>query len=121
VKTVAELVKKCMRSFDDAYHFNGTFVLSLKQTGTSGGVRALKRLKADLDKSRATYSVQGVKHEISLSSCIGEPNEAEDVTAFIENLKKDLNLYQTDKGGAVVEYTELSPLQRFIRDSEGKA
>jgi diguanylate cyclase (GGDEF)-like protein len=117
VKTVAEMVKKCMRSFDDAYHVNGMFVLSLKQTGASGGIRALKRLKEDLAQSSAQYTVRGKPQPLSLSSCVGEPNEKDDVMTFIENLKKDLSHHQGDKGGSIVEYFELSPLQRYIRDN----
>jgi diguanylate cyclase len=118
IKTVAELVKKSMRSFDDAYRIdNGMFVLSLKQTGTTGGIKALKRLKTELDKSKASYKLKGKETLMTLSSCIGEPSDGEDITAFLENLKKDLDAYNNNKG-SVVEYFELSPLQRFIRDQE---
>ena len=118
VKIVADMVKKCMRSFDDAYHVDDMFVLSLKQTGVTGGMRALKRLKSDLDQSDAFCMVQGKPHPLSLSSCVGAPNENDDVITFIEHLKKDLGEYQTEKGGGVVEYFEMSPLQRYIRDTE---
>lgn len=118
IKLVAEFVKKSMRSFDDAYRIdNGMFVLSLKQTGTTGGIKALKRLKMELDKSKATYKLNGTETLLSLSSCIGEPNEGEEIMVFLENLKKDLDIYNQDKG-SVVEYFELSPLQRYIRDKD---
>ncbi len=118
VRTVADMVKKCMRSFDDAYHVDDMFVLSLKQTGVTGGIRALKRLKSDVDQSGVSCTVQGKPYPLSLSSCVGAPNENDDVMTFIEHLKKDLGEYQAEKGGGVVEYFEMSPLQRYIRDSE---
>lgn len=118
IRTVSALVKKCMRSFDDAYYGdNGMFILSLKQTGTPGGIKALKRLKRDTDELNLTYKNKGTDVPITLSSCIGEPGEKEDVMVFFENLKKDLDIYRQNQG-AVLEYFELSPLQRFIRDKE---
>lgn len=118
VRTVSDLVKKCMRSFDDAYYGdNGMFILSLKQTGTPGGIKALKRLKKDTDALKLSYKNNGVETLLTLSSCIGEPGQNEDVTVFLENLKKDLETYKKDHG-SVLEYFELSPLQRYVRDRD---
>lgn len=118
VRTVSDLVKKCMRSFDDAYYGDGgMFILSLKQTGTPGGIKALKRLKKDTDTLKMTYKKNGSETLLTLSSCIGEPGQNEDVAVFLENLKKDLDAYRQDPG-AVLEYFELSPLQRYIRDKD---
>ncbi len=118
VKSVAEMIKRSMRSFDDAYRLDeGMFVLSLKQTGTSGGIRALKRLRNEIDKTNATQKVNGQVVPLSFSSCIGEPSEAEDILAFLENLKKYLASYKSDEG-SVLEYFELSPLQRYIREKD---
>ncbi|MGB4106844.1 MAG: diguanylate cyclase [Alphaproteobacteria bacterium] len=118
VRIVSDLVKKCMRSFDDAYYGdNGMFILSLKQTGTPGGIKALKRLKKDTDALKMSYKNNGVETLLTLSSCIGEPGQNEDVMMFLENLKKDLDTYREDPG-SVLEYFELSPLQRYIRDKD---
>lgn len=118
IVTVAGLIKKSMRSFDDAYVMeDGMFILSLKQTGANGGIRALKRLKSELDRSAAAIRINGEMIPLTLSSCIGEPHEGEDILKFIENLKKDLDVHQ-DHEGSVVEYFELSPLQRYVRDKD---
>ncbi|MCE7886223.1 MAG: diguanylate cyclase [Alphaproteobacteria bacterium PRO2] len=118
IKVVAELVKKSMRSFDDAYRGeDGMFILSLKQTGTPGGIKALKRLKKELDESRLMYKSKGVDTLVTLSSCIGEPNEGEDIKTFLHNLQKDLDVYREDMG-SVLEHFDLSPLQRYVRDRD---
>ncbi|MBP7722563.1 MAG: diguanylate cyclase [Alphaproteobacteria bacterium] len=118
IKIVAELVKKSMRSFDDAYRGeDGMFILSLKQTGTPGGIKALKRLKKELDESKLMYKSKGVDTLVTLSSCIGEPNEGEELKTFLDNLQKDLDVYREDMG-SVLEHFDLSPLQRYIRDKD---
>lgn len=118
IKAVANFVKKSMRSFDDAYRLDkGMFILSLKQTGTQGGVKALKRVKDELDSMKISYTIEGKNRLLSLSSCIGEPAPGEDIFSFISNLTKDIKAYDGGKG-SVVEFYDLSPLQRFIRDNE---
>ncbi|MGB4057336.1 MAG: diguanylate cyclase, partial [Alphaproteobacteria bacterium] len=118
IKAVANFVKKSMRSFDDAYRLDkGMFILSLKQTGTQGGVKALKRVKDELDSMKISYTIEGKNRLLSLSSCIGEPAPGEDIFSFITNLTKDIKAYDGGKG-SVVEFYDLSPLQRFIRDNE---
>lgn len=119
IKISAELIKKCMRSFDDGYNLGeGRFVLSLKQTGTPGAIKAINRLKAELAKSEAVYQMNGQTSPISLSSCIGEPTESNDIINYIHNLEKDLETYQGDKG-TILEHYEISPLQRFIKEQAG--
>lgn len=118
VKAVAELVKKSMRSFDDAYRDeDGMFILSLKQTGTPGGIKALKRLKTELDESKLMYKSKGVDTLVTLSSCIGEPSNGEDIITFLKNLESDLDVYRED-AGSVLEHFDLSPLQRYVRDKD---
>ncbi len=121
VKEVAGLIKKSIRSFDDAYRrTDGVFILSLKQTGSSGGVKVLNRLSEELDAAALSYNLEGKKHALTLSSCIGEPSENENIGDFVKNLEKDLQGADS-KQGTVLEYYEISPLQRFIKEqNEGQ-
>jgi diguanylate cyclase len=63
------------------------------------------------------YKSKGVDTLVTLSSCIGEPNEGEELKTFLDNLQKDLDVYREDMG-SVLEHFDLSPLQRYIRDKD---
>lgn len=112
---VSDMIKLSLRSFDDAYALGmGVFVLTLKQTESDGGVCALERLRKDLEK----HSSDGV----TLSSCIAEPVPGDDIGGLLNNLTEDLNSHEGDSeddGGVVMEYYELTPLQRFMKDQAG--
>lgn len=118
LKHVAELIKKCMRSFDDAYRTNEyEFVLSLKQADVSGGIRALERLKDLLERNKYTFNSDTLTTDhVSLSCCVAEPLPDDNINDLIENMRKDLT--KTEKEEAtVLEYYELSPLQRYIQSN----
>ncbi len=117
IRHAASLIKKCMRSFDEAYRLeDGAFVMVLKQTEASGAIKALNRIKTDPDAGRFFYEMNGQKKFISLSSCIGEPGRGIDISGFIANMRDDIRGYDV-KGWAVLEHNELSPLQRYIKDN----
>ncbi len=108
---VSDMIKKSLRSFDDAYSLgSGVFILTLKQTESDGGVRALERLRKDLEK----HSDEGIQ----LSSCIAEPVPEDDIPTLIQNLKSDLNSFEEEHegSGSVMEYLELTPLQRYLKE-----
>lgn len=113
---VSAMIKRCMRSYDDAYRLErDEFVLALKQASTSGGVRALERLKRELEKERLNIPINGKKTEISLSSCIAEPVPGDNIAQLLKNLHNDLD--NAAKGeGSVLEYFEMSPLQRYVKE-----
>ena len=117
IKLVAEMIKKSLRSFDYAYRLeHGKFMFSLKQTNISGGIRALERLKEELQSQKKS---EGKVMRLSLSSCVAEPVSGDDVRELIENLHKDLDSSEKQKGGSVLEYFEMSPLQRYVKDEQG--
>lgn len=121
LKLVAELIKKSMRSFDDAYRLEtNEFALSLKQANMNGGFKALERLKRELEKSRATCNLGGKIIPLTLSSCIAEPLPGDNLKELLQNLRQDLD--KSGKAeGSVLEYFEMSPLQRFIKETGDKA
>ncbi len=118
IKLIAGLIKLSIRSFDDAYYMGGDeFVLSLKQTDVSGGVTALERLRRELEQQEVMLQLEGEKGEIpmSMSCCIAEPVGGDDVNDLLKNLRADLKNSEHKKTDTVLEYHELSPLQRYVQ------
>ncbi len=120
IKLIASLIKLSLRSFDDAYHLgNGEFILSLKQTDISGGIAALERLKKELERQKIEIDVNGTAFDLSLSCCIAEPVEGYKINDLVEYLREDLSKNATlEKSDTVLKYYELSPLQRYIQESD---
>ena len=115
---IADLIKKCMRSFDDAYRTDkNEFVFSLKQADVTGGVRALERLKELLESNRYDFKSEALNSNMaSLSCCVAEPLPDDSLENLLANMRKDLET--TDKEeDTVLEYYEMSPLQRYIKSS----
>lgn len=113
---VANIIKQCARSFDDAYRLhNGEFLLSLKMTELSGGSAALGRLRRLLEENAPLYTLNGKESRLTMSSCVAEPQPGDEVEKLIENMRVDLNRYGGDAETSL-EYFELSPLQRFVSD-----
>lgn len=118
LKHVAELIKKSLRSFDDAYRTDDAeFVLALKQADVTGGVRALERLKELLEGYRYAFTSEKLSAKmVSLSCCVAEPLPDDSVDDLIENMRRDLDVTEKDED-TVLEYYELSPLQRYIQSN----
>ncbi len=118
IMTVAELIKKSMRSFDDAYRLsNGEFILCLKQTEMSGGLAALERMRKLLERERISVSLDGNAQPLTMSCVIAEPVEGDMQDNLVDNLRHDLASMERTEG-AVLEYYEMSPLQRFVKTSQ---
>ncbi len=117
IKLIADLIKLSVRSFDDAYYMGGDeFILCLKQAEVTGGISALERLRKELEKQDIRMS-DNSKKLLSMSCCIAEPVEGDNAEELIKNLRLDLSVSQHEKIDAVLEYHELSPLQRYVQDS----
>ncbi|MEM9469831.1 MAG: diguanylate cyclase [Pseudomonadota bacterium] len=109
---VSNNIKKCMRTFDDAYYLqNGYFLLSLKQSDMIGAQAAISRLQQYLIEDN-----QNTKN-ITLSYCVGEPTPGDDVEKLIENMHADLETYHDEKD-VVLKFVEVSPLQRYMEEME---
>lgn len=117
---VSKLAKKRLRTFDDGYFLgDGKFILALKQTAMMGGTKALMRMKAELEDENPTFMLNGSEQKLTLSARVVEPLPSDDVAELIKNLEEDMVETGEAESGAVLETTELSPLQRFIKDSQG--
>ena len=115
---IAAMIKKSTRSFDDAYAMEeGIFVLSLKQTGMTGGVRALQRLNALLAAEQKSFQIPLGHADITLSSCIAEPLPEDNIKNLLTNMKKHLGNYPGQREGALIQYMDISPLERMAKSS----
>ncbi|MGH1376584.1 MAG: diguanylate cyclase domain-containing protein [Alphaproteobacteria bacterium] len=118
IKLIAGLIKLSIRSYDDGYYMgDDEFVLCVKQAEVSGGISALERLRRELEQQKIEFVLKdGSKVPLSMSCCIAEPVESDDVVDLITNLRNDLNDLDKEKTDTVLEFMELSPLQRFVQD-----
>ena len=116
LKNLAAIIKKSLRSFDDAYRSeNDEFLLSLKQTSPAGGLKALHRVKRSLQENPMVVQLKDGPATLSLSSVIAEPLPEDDVRTLLVNMQKDLKNY-SGEAGSIIEYFEMSPLQRLIKE-----
>lgn len=117
VKAIAEIIKFSVRSFDDAYYMgNYEFVLCLKQADMAGGVSALDRLRKELERRNIQIKLGADVLPLSMSCCIAQPVQGDDIRELIKNLKSDLK-NSNRQPHSVLEYYEISPLQRFVQET----
>jgi diguanylate cyclase len=118
MEIVSTLIKCSLRNFDDAYRLDtNEFVLSLKQADMSGGIQALERLRGELMKQGAQVAIGGKKIPLTLTSCIAEPMPGDSFDDLLDNLRVDLKAIGKEDG-AVFEYMEMSPLQRYLKKGQ---
>lgn len=107
IKIIVHNIKKCMRSFDDAYYLGqGEFILCLKHADKIGGKAAINRLQSYLE------SDQDNKLKMTLSYCLAEPNIGDEVNNLIKNMRQDL-IDHMNKANIVLELMEISALERY--------
>lgn len=115
---VAKQIKKCIRSFDDAYRLNdGEFIMCLKHADTSGGAASIARLRRFLEEEPLKIEENGNLYDLTMSYCVSEPLPGDNVAQLLNNMRDDLNRYVSEKDTAL-EYFEQSPLQRFVKTME---
>lgn len=114
IEIVADNIKKCMRTFDDAYYLGGgDFVLSLKQADMIGAQAATNRLQNFIKTDENNNS------NITLSYCMSEPVAGDKVDELIGNMKSDLDAYDGDDD-VVLKFVEVSALQRYLDEVESQ-
>ncbi len=117
IRLLADLIKLSLRSFDDAYYLeNGEYLLCLKQSEVSGGISALERLRKELERHAIKVTI-GDDPDVAMSmSCvIAEPVAGDLCEELIHNLREDLHSTRQIKTDTVLQYHELSPLQRYVQ------
>ncbi|MCB9988979.1 MAG: diguanylate cyclase [Rhodospirillales bacterium] len=117
-QTLATLIKRCMRTFDDAYRLaDGEFIMSLKQTETKGGAAAVERLRKFIEQEKIVIKEGDYEYQLTMSYCVAAPVPGDLPETVIANMRGDLDRYKSD-GNMSLEYLEQSPLQRYIKGSD---
>lgn len=118
IKTVLEkasvLIKKCVRSFDDAYRSGeAEFVMALKHSDVAGGTAAINRLRGYLEEDPIIFNKDGQNFSVTMSYCASEPMPGDVIETLLNNMRQDLSAYE-GTGDQTLEYAEQSPLERFV-------
>lgn len=112
---VAQKIKLCLRSFDDAYRIDdGEFVMSLKQTEQTGGSAAVERLRRLLAAENIMIHNRGEQKPLTMSYCVAEPLPGDTFDDLFRNMRADIGRYEGGSDTAF-EFKEQSPVQRYVK------
>lgn len=112
IRRISQSMKEILRSFDDAYYLGDEyFLLSLKHSDILGSQVALSRLNQSITGEHIPFPDDPLE-EISISSVVSEPVQGDKLEDLLNNMKKDLE--GIDQKGTVLQYTDISPLQRYL-------
>lgn len=115
IQKAAEGIMACLRTFDDAYRKSRfEFILCLKNTDYPGANAAVNRINRYYDKQDIVFVVDGAEKTITVSGTITEVIPTDDIRELIDNMAKDV-LKHADEPGTVLQFEELSQLQRFVK------
>jgi PleD family two-component response regulator len=116
ITKIADQVKECLRSFDDAYYLGDEYyLLSFKHADLVGSQAAMTRLNRAI--TQAHIPTPGDPMEgVSVSSVLCEPTPGDSIDQLLVNMKKDL--MNVDEKGVVLQYNEMSPIQRYMLSME---
>lgn len=115
--TLGRLIKKCIRSFDDAYRCGeAEFIMSLKHSEAAGGTAAVNRLRRFLADENIVLNVGDKTYTLTMSYCVAEPVPGDTLDDLLKNMRFDLDKW--NEGDMALEYHEQSPLQHFIGEKD---
>lgn len=116
VVKISDQIKECLRSFDDAYYMGDEyFLLSLKHADLLGSQAALGRLNSLIAAAHIPAPDDPIE-EISVSTVLSEPMPGDSLDDLLVNMKRDLA--GIEEKGTVLQYNDLSPIQRYIHSIE---
>lgn len=117
VRQIAEQIKIVLRSFDDAYYLGDQyFLLSLKHADQIGAQAAATRLNSAVHDAHIKTPDKAAS-PLSVSTVLADPVQGDNIDLMIENMKKDV--VDLNEKGTVVQFNEVSPLQRYISSIQG--
>ncbi len=115
---LGKLIKKCVRSFDDAYRSGDCeFIMSLKHSESSGGTAAVNRLRSYLMEEKLAVRLKDKTMPLTMSYCVAEPVPGDTLNELLTNMRLDLDRWD-EEGDTALEYHEQSPLARYIGDKD---
>ncbi len=120
LRKVAENIKTCLRTYDDAYILRkGRFLLCLKHTEVEGALAAVDRLQRMLSEADIRFDPGTGERNLTMSFITAEPEQNEDISETISLITKDLDGMPGETSQSL-QYFEVSPLQRYVRaENEG--
>ena len=83
----------------------------MKHADLLGSQAAINRLNHDIAAARIPCPDTTGK-TVSVTTLVSEPSPGDDVDTLLANMKRDLE--KVEESGAVIQYNDLSPLQRYI-------
>ena len=111
LKIAVASIKRCMRSFDDAYYLGlGQFLVCLKHADIIGAQAATNRLQQSLREDKTNTD------KMTMSYCMAEPIPDDKITPLVENMRQDL-IDHLNESDAVLKFIEMSPLERFVNSN----
>lgn len=112
LKIAVENVKRCVRSFDDAYYLgNGNFLLSLKHADIIGAQACVNRLQQYLREDENNSG------KMTMSYCMAEPVPGDNAKTLIANMLQDLSDHMNE-ADVTLKFLEMSELERFVNKME---
>lgn len=120
---VGKQIRRCIRSFDDAYRSKqNEFIMCLKHSVAAGGTAAVNRLSGYLEEENFIIDLEfdgEVKpYQLSMSYCVAEPVPGDTLEELMDNMRADLKRWREEEGGSALEYVEVSPLLRYITEND---
>jgi len=114
--SVAQVVARTVRSFDDAYYMGkGEYVLVLKHVEFMDACSVMDRLRAEIETS-PVFMQTGEKLKITASFGIAEAIQREKTEVCIGYAKGALEEAKRAGGNRISEHKELSALEQYARD-----
>lgn len=119
VRRASGIMKKCMRTYDDAYRYGpGEIVWSLKHSDITGGMRAIERLRRMLEDEDIRVTVGGKSRYFTMSYIVSEPVPGDVLPETLAQMRADLDKF-ADEPDTYLQHKEVSRLQVFVDQSEG--
>jgi diguanylate cyclase (GGDEF)-like protein len=118
--TIAQVIARTIRSFDDAYFLGkGEFLLILKHVEFMDACSVMDRLRAEIDTT-PVFLAGGAKIKITASFGISEAIQRESPDIALQHAKSALLRAKEAGGNRVTEYRETSALEQYAKDVHGK-
>lgn len=114
--SVAQVVARTVRSFDDAYYLGkGEYILVLKHVEFMDACSVMDRLRGEIENN-PVFMQTGEKLKVTASFGIAEAIQREKPDVCVGYAKQALMESKRGGGNRISEYREMSALAQFARD-----
>lgn len=114
---ISDRIRESLRTFDEAYYLGDEyFLLCLKHADTVGGQSAMRRFNEIMKAKPVPIIGKEGDDDVFITAVLHEPEPGDDVDKLLVLMKNDLDTVQ--EKGVVLQYHDMSPLQRYIQSTE---